>query len=104
MNLLPHLLSHLVPIGTPIPLSFFIALIEFISLIIRPITLCVRLSANIIAGHLLICLLRNIRENFFLLFLPTLPVLYVLLVLELCVRVIQGYVFVVLLSLYIDEV
>jgi F-type H+-transporting ATPase subunit a len=52
-------LSHLVPLGTPYPLIPFIVLIEIIRRVIRPITLSVRLAANIIAGHLLIVLMRR---------------------------------------------
>jgi len=62
-----HILSHLLPQGTPRVLIIFIVLIELIRNLIRPITLCVRLTANLIAGHLLITLLGNalINLNFF---------------------------------------
>ncbi|PNF21346.1 ATP synthase subunit a [Cryptotermes secundus] len=50
---------HLVPQGTPTPLIPFIVCIKTIRNIIRPGTLAVRLTANIIAGHLLLTLLGN---------------------------------------------
>ncbi|WP_414887680.1 F0F1 ATP synthase subunit A, partial [Sphingomonas sp. Leaf339] len=53
------MLAHLVPQGTPPVLIPFIVCIETIRNIIRPLTLAVRLSANIIAGHLLLTLLGN---------------------------------------------
>jgi len=51
--------THLTPQNTPSLLIPFIVLIETISNIIRPITLSIRLTANIIAGHLLLTLLGN---------------------------------------------
>jgi F-type H+-transporting ATPase subunit a len=43
------------PPGVPLPMKPFLALIEFFSVIIvRPITLTVRLTANMIAGHFLL--------------------------------------------------
>lgn len=97
--------AHLLPNGTPPALIIFIILIETVSNIIRPITLSIRLSANIIAGHLLLTLLgnqgaiNNIKNN--LLIINT---QFVLLILELAVAVIQGYVFIILISLYTTEV
>jgi F-type H+-transporting ATPase subunit a len=54
-----HILVHFVPQGTPSILIPFIVCIETIRNIIRPDTLAVRLTANIIAGHLLLTLLGN---------------------------------------------
>ena len=98
-------LAHLVPIGTPMPLVPFMVLIEIISSVIRPLTLSVRLAANIIAGHLLLVLTRvgmpTIRSS---LLLVALRGLTLLVVLEVAVSWIQGYVFTRLSSLYIREV
>jgi len=59
MRALDHLLAHLVPLGTPGVLIPFIVFIELIRSIIRPLTLAVRLAANMVAGHLLICLVNS---------------------------------------------
>jgi len=90
-----------VPQGTPSFLINFIVLIELTRTLIRPITLCVRLTANIVAGHLLITLLNNflIQRNLTVLFrLGLAP--FILTVLESAVAFIQAYVFVTLITLY----
>nr|YP_010745080.1 ATP synthase F0 subunit 6 [Oreonectes luochengensis]WET58493.1 ATP synthase F0 subunit 6 [Oreonectes luochengensis] len=100
-------LGHLLPEGTPIPLIPILIIIETISLFIRPLALGVRLTANLTAGHLLIQL---IATAVFVL-LPMMPtvailtaaVLFLLTLLEVAVAMIQAYVFVLLLSLYLQE-
>nr|QKV10086.1 ATP synthase F0 subunit 6 [Phoxinus phoxinus]QKV10099.1 ATP synthase F0 subunit 6 [Phoxinus phoxinus]BAV70436.1 ATPase subunit 6 [Phoxinus phoxinus] len=100
-------LGHLLPEGTPIPLIPVLIVIETISLFIRPLALGVRLTANLTAGHLLIQL---IATAVFVL-LPVMPtvaaltaaVLFLLTLLEVAVAMIQAYVFVLLLSLYLQE-
>nr|YP_010976267.1 ATP synthase F0 subunit 6 [Notropis nubilus]WNX94873.1 ATP synthase F0 subunit 6 [Notropis nubilus] len=100
-------LGHLLPEGTPIPLIPVLIIIETISLLIRPLALGVRLTANLTAGHLLIQL---IATAVFVL-LPMMPtvailtaaVLFLLTLLEVAVAMIQAYVFVLLLSLYLQE-
>nr|YP_003345130.1 ATP synthase F0 subunit 6 [Derichthys serpentinus]BAI53281.1 ATPase subunit 6 [Derichthys serpentinus] len=100
-------LAHLLPEGTPVPLIPVLIIIETISLFIRPLALGVRLTANLTAGHLLIQL---IATAVFVL-LPTMPtvailtmtVLFLMTLLELAVAMIQAYVFVLLLSLYLQE-
>lgn len=100
-----HILAHLVPQGTPPVLIPFIVCIETIRNVIRPGTLAIRLSANIIAGHLLITLLGNTGPTLpFLLINILLVVQIALLVLESAVSIIQSYVFAVLRTLYSREV
>nr|YP_009312040.1 ATP synthase F0 subunit 6 [Folifer brevifilis]BAV71307.1 ATPase subunit 6 [Folifer brevifilis] len=100
-------LGHLLPEGTPIPLIPVLIIIETISLFIRPLALGVRLTANLTAGHLLIQL---IATAVFVLapMMPTVAiltavVLFLLTLLEVAVAMIQAYVFVLLLSLYLQE-
>lgn len=105
LNKTNHIFNHLVPQGTPILLIPFIICIETIRNIIRPITLTVRLTANIIAGHLLLTLLRSLGPN---INIPIIPILILtqilLLILESAVAIIQSYVFSILLSLYTREI
>ena len=98
------LLSHLIPQGTPKILIPFIVIVETIRIIIRPLTLAVRLSANIVAGHLLINLLINVSMKTFTVFNIALTIPQsALLILELAVTFIQAYVFRVLITLYCAE-
>lgn len=99
-----HILSHLLPLGTPNILIPIIVLIEFIRQIIRPITLSVRLTANIIAGHLLLSLLGRLSISRKTLFIFTLPASIALNFLEICVPIIQAYVFITLVTLYSTEI
>uniref|UniRef100_UPI0028FCE7DD ATP synthase F0 subunit 6 n=1 Tax=Atheresthes evermanni TaxID=195645 RepID=UPI0028FCE7DD len=102
-----HALGHFLPEGTPTALIPVLIIIESISLIIRPLALAVRLTANLTAGHLLIQL---IATAVFVL-MPLMPavailtaaVLLLLTILEVAVAMIQAYVFVLLLSLYLQE-
>nr|QWL15008.1 ATP synthase subunit 6 [Morphostenophanes sinicus] len=105
MNNTVHMLAHLVPQGTPPVLMPFMVCIETISNIIRPGTLAIRLSANMIAGHLLMTLLGNtssLLSSFTLSMLLIVQIL--LLTLESAVAMIQSYVFAVLSTLYSSEV
>jgi len=104
VNFTNSIFAHLVPQGTPSALISFIVVIESVSNVIRPGTLAVRLSANIIAGHLLLTLLSNQTAAASDLILPSLLFTQIiLLVLESAVAIIQAYVFIVLTSLYLSE-
>nr|BBB04434.1 ATPase subunits 6 [Ratabulus megacephalus]BBM90022.1 ATPase subunits 6 [Ratabulus megacephalus] len=102
-----HALGHLLPEGTPTPLIPILIIIETISLFIRPLALGVRLTANLTAGHLLIQLIATAA----FVLLPLMPtvailttiVLALLTLLEIAVAMIQAYVFVLLLTLYLQE-
>ena len=98
-------LAHLVPLGTPLLLIPLIVLIEIVRALIRPITLSVRLTANIIAGHLLLALIRGacVKLSFRLSFLIVITQIS-LITLEVAVAFIQSYVFCILVTLYSREV
>lgn len=105
INNYQHIFIHIIPQGTPSILIPFIVLIETIRNIIRPGTLAVRLTANIIAGHLLITLLSRTGSNLSYIFIIILILIQILLlILESAVAVIQSYVITILRTLYSREV
>ena len=92
------------PLGTPIALAPLIVLIELIRQLIRPMTLAVRLIANITAGHLLITIRASAAFPALSWMLTvSLAALLILLILERAVALIQGFVFALLNTLYISE-
>jgi len=100
--------AGLLPIGAPAPLNPFLVLIETVSIAVRPITLSVRLIANISAGHIVLTLVGNyittavLTAGFFSgLLLISIQVLYS--VFEFGIGVIQAYIFCLLITLYSDE-
>nr|ASW34686.1 ATP synthase F0 subunit 6 [Quedenfeldtia moerens] len=100
-------LSHLLPTGTPTALIPVLIVIETVSLFIRPLALGVRLTANLTAGHLLMQLISTatlvLTTSMPTVAIATMNTLLLLTGLELAVALIQAYVFVLLLSLYLQE-
>nr|AID67407.1 ATP synthase F0 subunit 6 [Biston panterinaria] len=105
INNYQHMFSHMIPQGTPTVLMPFMVLIETISNIIRPGTLAVRLTANMIAGHLLMTLLSSTGSNMtYYMMMILIMIQMLLLILESAVAVIQSYVIAILSTLYSSEV
>ena len=105
INNTTHIFAHLVPQGAPKILLPFLVIIETIRNVIRPGTLAIRLTANIIAGHLLVTLLGNSGTTLNLYILNILIFTQILLlILESAVAIIQSYVFSILSTLYSSEV
>nr|AGN71451.1 ATP synthase F0 subunit 6 [Phyllomedusa tomopterna] len=98
-------LAHLLPEGTPTLLIPILIIIETISLFIRPMALGVRLTANLTAGHLLIQLISSaiVALPGPMITLSAFLALLLLMILEIAVALIQAYVFMLLLSLYLQE-
>nr|QXT60031.1 ATP synthase membrane subunit 6 [Pemphigus sp. Calphy110] len=93
-----NMIAHLIPLNTPIYLAPLMTLIETMSIFIRPLSLAIRLTANLIAGHLLMTLL-----NFNSMMILILMIQMFMMMFELCVALIQSYVFSILSSLYSSE-
>lgn len=100
--------SLFLPSGTSFLLSFLIVPIELMSYIFRPISLSVRLFANMMAGHTLLKVIFGFATqiailNVFIYFAPFLLIV-ALLFLEFSVACIQAYVFTILTILYIKDI
>lgn len=92
-----------IPAGTPWWLKPAMLVIEFFSYLIRPITLAVRLSANMIAGHTVLKVIAG-----FVLAMKVfgiLPILFTsaLIGFEVFVALLQAYIFTLLSCIYISE-
>nr|YP_011036723.1 ATP synthase F0 subunit 6 [Xestocephalus limpidissimus]WRK21327.1 ATP synthase F0 subunit 6 [Xestocephalus limpidissimus] len=98
-----NMFKHLIPTGTPLILIPFMIIIETISNLIRPGSLAVRLSANMIAGHLLMVLLGN-NSTSMLMMTISMTVIIMLIMFETAVSMIQSYVFMTLSTLYSSEI
>jgi F-type H+-transporting ATPase subunit a len=105
-----HFLSLFVPANTPWPLLILIIPIEIISFLSRPLTLAIRLFANMTAGHILLKVFAGFVISLgaaggLLAILS--PVPFVLTVaffaLELLVAVVQAYVFALLTCIYLND-
>lgn len=100
---------NFLPDGTPSWLAPLIVVIELISFIARPITLGVRLFANVLAGHMIIKLFGDfsvmIIDNFGLSGLPMVIMPLIMMVIfygfEIIVVFIQSYIFILLTCVYI---
>nr|YP_010148807.1 ATP synthase F0 subunit 6 [Anodonta nuttalliana]QQV69698.1 ATP synthase F0 subunit 6 [Anodonta nuttalliana] len=97
--------GHLVPVGSPAGLVPLLVLIESVSMMIRPITLGVRLAANITMGHLMLHVIGEYIVSIFYsmsvigsLFGSVVMSGYVMF--EFAVSFLQAYVFVLLVGLY----
>nr|QYC61849.1 ATPase subunit 6 [Actinocyclus sp. mgcode 4] len=105
------MLSLFIPANTSIGLAFLLVPIEFISYIFKPISLGVRLFANLMAGHTLLKVIVGFSWTMVLLnsvilsFLHIFPLLILILLfgLELGVALIQAYVFTILSCIYLNE-
>jgi len=102
--------SLFVPAGCPLGLLPLLVLIEFISYLARNVSLGLRLSANILSGHMLLNILAGFAYNimtsgFIFFFLGLIPLSFIIAFsgLELGIAFIQAQVFVVLSSSYIKD-
>lgn len=99
--------AGLLPGGAPAWLNPFLVLIETVRIIVRPITLSVRLVANISAGHIVLSLIGIYSSSYIFIsdiafsLLLLIQVFYIIFEIGICL--IQGYIFCLLLTLYADD-
>lgn len=101
-------MSILFPTGTPVVMTPFIILIEFVSYMARAVSLGMRLFANMFAGHSLVKILMSFAWLFLTSVIPalSLPVFALLLVIffmEIGIAYLQAYVFGALSAMYFED-
>ncbi|MGD1006838.1 MAG: F0F1 ATP synthase subunit A [Ignavibacteriaceae bacterium] len=96
-------LKGLVPAGMPVWIIPVMVLIELMGLFTKPFALCVRLFANMVAGHIVIFSLIGLIFILHTIYVAPVSVGFVLFIelLELLVAAIQAYVFTMLTALFI---
>jgi F-type H+-transporting ATPase subunit a len=99
-----HFFSFFAPKGVPLWLMPILVPIEVISYLIRPLTLSVRLFANMLAGHIML----KVFAGFVImvgLFFGWLPLIFTsaFFALEVLVACLQAYVFAILTCLYLND-
>jgi F-type H+-transporting ATPase subunit a len=106
-----HFFSLFVPHGTPLWLIWLIPVIEFVSFMVRPFSLGLRLFVAMTAGHVLLKVLAGFVINStnaglvtgLGVGIPSFLLMIAISALEMLVAVIQAYVFALLTSLYIND-
>ena len=100
-------MAGLLPAGAPDWLRPFLVGVETISIFVRPITLSVRLVANIRAGHIVLGLIGIYSSSYIFTFVRGAGVLFIIqmfyIVFEIGICLIQAYIFCLLLTLYSDD-
>lgn len=105
-----NLIQLIIPSGVHLVLHFLLVPIEVISYVFKPISLSIRLFANIMAGHTLLKVICGFIyksfnvEIFFLLNILPFLIISILFGLECFVAIIQSYVFFILLSLFLKDI
>ena len=105
-----EMLSLFIPSNTSFGLALLLVPIEFVSYIFKPISLGVRLFANLMAGHTLLKVIVGFAWSMLLLedflsFVHIVPLLILILLmgLELGVALIKAYVFTILTCIYLND-
>ena len=99
-----HFFSLFLPAGTPLWLAPLMVVIELFAYLARPVSLSLRLAANMVAGHVLLKVMAGfvVSMAIYLKILP-IPFLVILIGFELFVAVLQAYIFTILSCVYLSD-
>jgi F-type H+-transporting ATPase subunit a len=91
--------------GIPVPMKLFMAPIEFLGIFIKPLSLMIRLFANISAGHIIVLSLISLIFIFKSIWVAPASLLFSVFIslIEVLVVAIQAYIFTMLSALYIGS-
>ena len=99
-----HFFSLFLPAGTPWWLAPLMVLIELFAYLARPVSLSLRLAANMVAGHVLLKVIAGfiVSMAFYLKIFP-IPFISVLIGFEIFVAILQAYIFTILSCVYLND-
>jgi F-type H+-transporting ATPase subunit a len=99
-----HFFSLFLPKGTPWWLAPLMVVIEMFAYLARPVSLSLRLAANMVAGHVLLKVIAGfvVSLTIFLKIVP-IPLMVVLIGFEIFVAILQAYIFSILTCVYLND-
>lgn len=97
-------INFFIPAGIPGVLKPFLFVLEIISFFIRPFSLALRLSINMIAGHFMLHVVGSFGGAFGTIKILTIAISAILSIFEIVVAGLQAYVFAVLSCIYIADI
>lgn len=99
-----HFLTLFLPHGTPLWLAPLMIIIELFAYLAKPISLSLRLAANMMAGHILLKVIASFAVSLmiYLKFLP-IPLMVILIGFEIFVAMLQAYIFTILACVYLND-
>lgn len=99
-----HFFSLFLPHGTPLWLAPLMIVIELFTFLARPVSLSLRLTANMIAGHVLLKVLAGFAVSLaiYLKIFPV-PFLAIMIGFEIFVAILQAYIFTILSCVYLND-
>jgi F-type H+-transporting ATPase subunit a len=99
-----HFFSLFLPKGTPMWLAPLMVVIELFTYLARPVSLSLRLAANMIAGHVLLKVIASfvLMMPFYAKWAPF-PFMVVFIGFEFFVAMLQAYIFTILACVYLND-
>lgn len=99
-----HFFSLFLPHGTPMWLAPLLIVIELVAYLARPISLSLRLAANMVAGHVLLKVLVGFMVAMAIYLKPVpAPFIVVLVGFEIFIAILQAYIFTILSCMYLND-
>jgi F-type H+-transporting ATPase subunit a len=98
-----HFFSLFMPSGVPMYMAPLLVPIEIVSYLARPVTLSLRLFANMMAGHTMLAVFAGFVGLLGIFGLAPFLVIVALMALEIVVALLQAYVFTILTCLYLND-
>jgi F-type H+-transporting ATPase subunit a len=98
-----HYLSLFLPQGTPMVMAPLIIFIEFFAYLVRPVSLSLRLTANMMAGHIVLKVLASFVIMAGVVGIFPLALLTILIGFEIFIAVLQAYIFAILTCAYLND-